>query len=354
MNMNAKARQDIKRKLRILNHAKKSGDIAKTCRYFGISRTSFFEWRKRYEKFGEKGLIIKKPCPENHKLRTPPHIEEKIIHLRKEYHFGPARIAMFLERYHQIKISSSGVRWVFVRFGMNRLPHNAKKRSPGPKINLYEKQAPGHHVQVDVKFLTFTNKENRKIKRYQYTAIDDATRIRVLKVYSRHNQKNAIDFIDYVIEKLPFRIKTVRTDNGHEFQARFHWHLLDLGINHVYIKPGSPRLNGKVERSHRTDKEEFYQFLEDTDDVDLNKKLEEWEKYYNLHRPHTSHGGFTPYEVLRAKLENKKIQCQSSVETITSVKCPISPDCGYFFTEKYLGILFFIIEIRSSKWHRLI
>ena len=56
--------------------------------------------------------------------------------------------------------------------------------------------------------------------------------------------------------------------------------------------------------------EEFYQFLVYTDDVDLNKKLEEWEKYYNLHRPHTSHGGFTPYVVLRAKLENNKIQCQ--------------------------------------------
>jgi len=54
----------------------------------------------------------------------------------------------------------------------------------------------------------------------------------------------------------------------------------------------------------------FIRNLHYTDDVDLNKKLEEWEKYYNLHRPHTSHGGFTPYEVLRAKLENKNIQCQ--------------------------------------------
>jgi len=97
---------------------------------------------------------------------------------------------------------------------------------------------------------------------------------------------------------------------GHEFQARFHWHLLDLGIDHVYIKPRRPYLNGKVERSHRTDEEEFYQLLEYTDDVDLNEKLEEWEKFYNLHRPHASHGGNTPYEVLRAKLESN-FQCQS-------------------------------------------
>ena len=66
----------------------------------------------------------------------------------------------------------------------------------------------------------------------------------------RHTQKNAIDFVDYVIEKFPFRIHTIRTDRSHEFQAQFHWHVEDLGIRHVYIKPRSPHLNGKVERSH--------------------------------------------------------------------------------------------------------
>ena len=94
----------------------------------------------------------------------------------------------------------------------------------------------------------------------------------------------------------------VRTDNGHEFQALFHWHLIDLGIAHVYIKKGTPRLNGKVERSHRTDQQEFYQLLHFTDDKNLKKALDEWEKFYNLHRPHSAHKGKTPYEVLREKL----------------------------------------------------
>ena len=69
-----------------------------------------------------------------------------------------------------------------------------------------------------------------------------------------------------------------------------------MGIQHVYIKPRSPQLNGKVERSHRTDQQEFYQLLMYTDDVDLNKKLAAWEDFYNLHRPHGSHGGMTDYE----------------------------------------------------------
>lgn len=126
-----------------------------------------------------------------------------------------------------------------------------------------------------MKFLKFEKPDGTRIKRFQYTAIDDATWVRALKFFAKNTQDKAIDFINYVISKFPFRIHTVQTDNGHEFQAKFHWHLADLGIHHVYIKPRTPRLNGKVERSHRTDEREFYQLLTYTDDVDLNQKLTE-------------------------------------------------------------------------------
>ena len=176
-----------------------------------------------------------------------------------------------------------------------------RKRSI-PTYKRYQKQVPGHHIQVDVKFLTFIDKQGRKLKRYQYTAIDDATRIRALRIYPRHTQENAIRFVNYVIEQFPFRLHTIRTDNGHEFQAKFHWHLKDLGINHWYIKPATPRLNGKVERSHLTDKLEFYQLIDYKGDVDLAKKLRDWEAFYNFLRPHAALNGKTPYERLREKL----------------------------------------------------
>ena len=181
-----------------------------------------------------------------------------------------------------------------------RLPRNVGRRKVHTK--RYAKRVPGHHIQLDVKFLSFKGSGGKKIKRYQYTAIDDATRIRALKVYERHTQKNAIDFVDYVIEKFPFCIHTVRSDRGHEWQAQFHWGVEDKGIRHVYIKPRSPQLNGKVERSHSTDKDEFYQLLTYRDDVDLNKKLAVWERFYNYDRPHGAHRGKTPYEALREKL----------------------------------------------------
>lgn len=79
-----------------------------------------------------------------------------------------------------------------------------------------------------------------------------------------------------MIDKFPFRIHTIQTDNGHEFQSKFHWHLNDLAVHHRYIKLPTPKHNGKVERSHKTDnKMEFYQLLDYTDDVDLKAKLAE-------------------------------------------------------------------------------
>lgn len=82
----------------------------------------------------------------------------------------------------------------------------------------------------------------------------------------------------------------------------FRWYLMDLGINHVYIKRRTPRLNGKVERSHRINDEEFYQLLEYKGDVDLQKKIEIWENFYNFQRLRGAHSGKTPYEVSKIKL----------------------------------------------------
>lgn len=222
------------------------------------------------------------------------------MHLRRSYHLGPVRIVWYLDRYHDIRISDANVYRILRRNGMNQLPRGTRMRKIHTK--RYNQQVPGHQIQVDVKFLTFIAEKRKKIRRFQYTAIDDATRIRALKIYARHTQANAIDFIDHVIDKFPFRISEVRTDNGHEFQAKFHWHVEDKGIRHAYIKPASPQLNGKVERSHRSDQEDFYQLLTYKDDVDLEAKLGEWERFYNLARPHGAFKGKTPYEALKERL----------------------------------------------------
>ena len=298
--MNTADEREIKRKLKVLRHAEQNGNAAKTCRYFGVSRSTFYRWKRRYKKSGEIGLKNEKPIPINPANKTPDEVEEKVLYLRKKYHLGPIRIVWYLARYHGIRISDASVYRILKRNSVNRLPRGTRMRKIHTK--RYNKQVPGHHIQMDVKFLTFKGKRDEKVRRFQYTAIDDATRVRALKVYEKHTQANAIDFVNHIIEKFPFRIREIRTDNGHEFQAKFHWHVEDLGIRHAYIRKGTPQLNGKVERSHRSDQQEFYQLLSYKGDVDLVAKLDEWERFYNFHRPHGAFGGKTPYEALREKL----------------------------------------------------
>jgi Integrase core domain len=112
---------------------------------------------------------------------------------------------------------------ILIRYGMNRLPAHQRRRPMGRPWHRYEKPQPGHRLQIDDKFLERIAGSRKRL--YQFTAIDDCTRIRVLKIYDVCNQKAAISFVDEVIRRLPFRVLVVQTDNGAEFQSNFHWHL---------------------------------------------------------------------------------------------------------------------------------
>jgi transposase InsO family protein len=289
-------------RLRVLRSAAASPrGVAQTCRHFGISRKSFYKWKRRLAEYGEAGLADRPRTPRHSPRSTPADVVRKILYLRQQFRFGPSLITGYMRRFHQVSVSQSTVHRVLVRHGMNRsLAHQPRH---GRKWQRYEKARPGHRLQLDVKFLERIAGSSKRL--YQFTAIDDCTRIRVLKVYDACNQETAIRFIDDVLRRLPFRVLVVQTDNGAEFQSKFHWHVESLDIRHVYIRPRTPRLNGKVERSHRVDDQEFYQLLDKdglTDDIHLfNEKLREWEDYYNYHRPHGALDGQTPYERLLAK-----------------------------------------------------
>jgi hypothetical protein len=144
-----------------------------------------------------------------------------------------------------MRFSDATIYRVLKRHGVSRLP--GKVGSGKAHTKGYNKQVPDHHSQKDVKFLIFNNKTGKKLKGYPYTAIDDAPRIRTLKIYDHNTQKNAMAFVDQVIAKFPFCIQQIGFDPGHESQVRFHWHVEDGGIRHAYIRPRTPQLNGKVE-----------------------------------------------------------------------------------------------------------
>ena len=300
---NAEQRRLTHWRLKLLQAATQAGKVARTCRHFGLSRKTFYKWRQRYHQHGDAGLADRARAPHRSPRATPAAVVSKILYLRQHYHFGPGKIADYLKRFHGVSVACASVHRILRRHGMNRLPANQKYRRHAHRWTRYEKAQPGHRLQVDVKFLERIPGTRRRF--YQFTAIDDCTRIRVLKVYDACTQRTAIAFIDDVLRRLPFRVHVIQTDNGAEFQSHFHWHLEALDIRHVYIRPRTPHLNGKVERSHRVDDQEFYQLLDRdgiTDDIHLfNKKLKAWEDYYNYHRPHGALAGQTPYERLLAK-----------------------------------------------------
>jgi len=105
-----------------------------------------------------------------------------------------------------------------------------------------------------------------------------------------------------ILEEFPFPVQRIQTDRGREFFAySFQEKLMEYGIKFRPIKPGSPHLNGKVERSQRTDLEEFYSTA-DLKGSDLKDRLREWQDHYNQFRPHGSLGGRTPWEMWEERL----------------------------------------------------
>ena len=121
--------KDVLRKKRVLEYAEATGNVLKTCRHFGVSRSNFYLWRAAYLRQGDAGLVNKKPIPRSHPNQTPAEVVEKVLYLRQNYHLGPIRIVWYLRRYHDITISDAGVYRVLQRDGYSlaRLPHYTRQ-----------------------------------------------------------------------------------------------------------------------------------------------------------------------------------------------------------------------------------
>ena len=153
--------REIHRKKRVPEYAERIGNINKACRYFGVARSTFYLWRERYRESGDEGLRSRRCGPHHHPNKTPDDVVEKILHLRRTYHMGPIRIVWYLERYHAIKASDATVYRVCKQHGLNRLPNRVGRRAV--HTHRYQKKVPGHHVQVEVKFLTLKQKKGAPV-----------------------------------------------------------------------------------------------------------------------------------------------------------------------------------------------
>ena len=293
----------VKARLRMLQHAQRvSGNVSQTCRFFGVSRALFYIWKKRYEKNGLAGLRDLKRRPHHIRYRIPPEIVSLILRIREERRYGAVRTSLCLQRHYHAYVSPTTIHKLFHRHHVG--PISKKKYRPGPKPADAPLQVPGRSVQLDVKFVPRIGRARQRF--YQFTAIDEATRFRVLRIYDHNNTKTAIEFLNEVREHFPFAIQKIQTDNDSSFGPQFTWHLSDLRISHRHIPPGCPEVNGKVERSHKTDAEEFYRGRRFHHKRDLTRKLKRWETEYNEHRPHLALEGKTPAERVRELVQSSE------------------------------------------------
>jgi len=262
-------------------------DLAKVCPY---SKRSLERWLSEYRKHGERGLEPRSTKPRSHPNETPIRIKERIIRLRKDTKLCALKLNHRLKK-EDIKVSNRLVGKVIKKEGLIRKYRIRKSKNEYIKVPL----KPGELVEIDIKYVP--KRLNNK-RYYQFTAIDCASRWRYLKIYDDMSSYSAIKFLKEVIKVAPFRIRSIKTDNGSCFTNRYtgylkssnpmnpRLHSLDLlcqrlNIIHYLIDPGKPAQNGKVERSHRSDQESFYEQASFNSLNELKYKLQLWNMYYN-------------------------------------------------------------------------
>ena len=205
--------------------------------------------------------------------------------MRTKPNLGPRLIQAELIRLHALRLSAATIWKIITRQGLGRLRRGRTPRQP----KSYSRDVPGERVRMGtVKIAPGL---------FQFTAVDDCTRMRVLALYPRRTAHNAVRFLkEHVLEEFPFPIQRIRTDRGGEFFGTpLQRALMDQAIKFRPVRPYSPHLNGKVERSQRTDRIEFYATVERSD-PQIGTKLKEWQQFYNWTRPHAADGGRAPVE----------------------------------------------------------
>src|SRR5438128_6890619 len=128
------------RRLAIIRHAQEvTGNVSMTCRCYGITRQAFYTWLRRYQEGGVEALRDRSRRPHMSPNATKGEVVGKIIYLRRSYHFGPHKIAMYLKRYHDVQISPSGIWRILKRLDMSRLPASQRYKRHVDRWKRYEK-----------------------------------------------------------------------------------------------------------------------------------------------------------------------------------------------------------------------
>jgi hypothetical protein len=307
-------KQVLQYRARVLADAEKCG-VTKAARLHGVHRDTIYYWRREIapQKPGPRGLVF---------WQTSQEIEELILEARLSTNHGPKRLRYELLGFG-IDVGEKAIRGVIER--ANLVKHHRKKTKK--KSQPYYAPYPGYRLQVDTKAVP-NDGDKRSAEQHQFTAVDIATKIRFLDTYDGLANSYSIDFVRRALtyfDSIGIHIECVQTDNHSTFTnlytggnkrsdhelLRVHpltSYLLKRGIEHKLSRPGTPEHNGFVERSHRTDEEDFYSITKCAalTPKDLKVAMKAWQDEYNTQRLHSSCNNLPP-------MEQYLIQCKKGM-----------------------------------------
>lgn len=305
----------VRQRLFLLRLGRKIG-VQKACERVGKHRSFYYYWDRRYREKGWRGLVDQSRKPKRMPRKSSPETERVVARMRKRTNYGKERLHDCLkERGIVIPVSTIGKILDRKRLLVKQRSYATQKKH----TRVYNLLWPGQRVQMDIKYVP---SEVVPIGRhyYQYTVTDECTRMRYLAWHDSIWTQKVVETLREAQSFFGFKIDCVQTDNGIEFTFDYtaqltarekvpKEHPLDVycrevKIRHKLIPPGEKELQGKVERSHRTDGEEFYRTIEQrTPLLELRKKGKRWMMFYNFKRRHSGIGKKTPGEFTIERLK---------------------------------------------------
>lgn len=260
-----KITQTMRYRQSLIQYSEKYG-VTKAAIKYKTNRQYIYRWKRRYDGTLES-LADFSHRPHHHPNQHTPAELSLIANMRRRNPHAGLVVLWVKLMQRGYSRSITGLYRVLRKQGQMAVKPPNPKYIPKPYETM---NYPGQRVQVDVKHVPAAclvgEAAGRKF--YQYTAIDEYSRFRYLEAFEEASTYTSTVFLEHMLKAFPFAVECVQTDNGFEFTKRFggdinsptmfERELNKRAIRHKFIRPYTPRHNGKVERSHRKDNEYFY------------------------------------------------------------------------------------------------
>ena len=333
-----------------------NGNVSKTAKHLNTTRKTIYKALQR-GKSGE--LSDMKTTPRHVHNKTPLDIEEKVLKIKKKTRYGPIRIADELKEGYGITLSIHTIRNILRRYkkSLRVTQHKPHKKGPRQFVDWYSAK-PFEIVQIDLKHIIdqkalsmeqITHIQARDLPLYQWGAIDVNSRFKLIAYSKEKTWTNGLTWFLWVTSWLRSHGVTgeiiYTVDHGEEFGGKSWLKIVELkkllagfGCRFIQNHLKHPQENAHLERSHRTDDDEFYipRILAIQDRQSFYKEALNYIYYYNNVRKHSSLGRLTPYQYLSSQMPTLDARIRIVPPLfLDNISIDLGPWSGYHLLAQY-------------------